>query len=161
MPYVSCKLAEKTMANGQDDFNGILAELFQFSLNTEESFINATLDNLMNIINKVNDNKLRHEYLTKLVKQCSLIEMKDNKQHYSIWLKDKCGDIHLIIKDKSSKTCTYLGCLDGVKFDVVLDNSFFDTLKNYFKEGNNENNNSVNRFSIANNSNVLVGQKIS
>lgn len=95
------------------------------------------------------------EYI-KLAKQCNLFEFKDAKQHYSIWLKDKCGDIHLIIKDKSSKTCTYLGCLDGVKFDVVLDNSFFDTLKNYFKEGKNEDNNSSNKFSVASNSGVLV-----
>ena len=97
---------------------------------------------------------------TKLAKQCNLFEFKDAKQHYSIWLKDNRGDIHLLIKDKSSKTCTYLGCLDGVKFDVVLDNSFFDTVKNYFKEGKNENNNSSNKFSIANNSSVSIGEKV-
>lgn len=97
---------------------------------------------------------------TRLAKQCSLFEFKDAKQHYSIWLKDKCSDIHLIIKDKSSKTCTYLGCLDGVKFDVVLDNSFFDTIKNYFKEGKNENNNSSNKFSIANNTSVSISEKV-
>jgi hypothetical protein len=97
---------------------------------------------------------------TKLAKQCNLFELKDAKQHYSIWLKDNRGDIHLLIKDKSSKTCTYLGCLDGVKFDVVLDNSFFDTVKNYFKEGKNENNNSSNKFSIANNSSVSIGEKV-
>jgi len=97
---------------------------------------------------------------TKLAKQCNLFELKDAKQHYSIWLKDNRGDIHLLIKDKSSKTCTYLGCLDGVKFDVVLDNIFFDTVKNYFKEGKNENNNSSNKFSIANNSSVSIGEKV-
>jgi hypothetical protein len=97
---------------------------------------------------------------TKLAKQCNLFELKDAKQHYSIWLKDNRGDIHLLIKDKSSKTCTYLGCLDGVKFDVVLDNSFFDTVKNYFKEGKNENNNSSNKFSIANNSSISIGEKV-
>ena len=97
---------------------------------------------------------------TKLAKQCNLFELKDAKQHYSIWLKDNRGDIHLLIKDKSSKTCTYLGCLDGVKSDVVLDNSFFDTVKNYFKEGKNENNNSSNKFSIANNSSVSIGEKV-
>jgi hypothetical protein len=97
---------------------------------------------------------------TNLANQCNLFELKDAKQHYSIWLKDNRGDIHLLIKDKSSKTCTYLGCLDGVKFDVVLDNSFFDTVKNYFKEGKNENNNSSNKFSIANNSSVSIGEKV-
>jgi len=97
---------------------------------------------------------------TNLAKQCNLFELKDAKQHYSIWLKDNRGDIHLLIKDKSSKTCTYLGCLDGVKFDVVLDNSFFDTVKNYFKEGKNENNHSSNKFSIANNSSVSIGEKV-
>ena len=97
---------------------------------------------------------------TKLAKQCNLFELKDAKQHYSIWLKDNRGDIHLLIKDKSSKTCTYLGCLDGVKFDVVLDNSFFDTVKNYFKEGKNENNNYSNKFSIANNSSISIGEKV-
>jgi hypothetical protein len=98
----------------------------------------------------------------KLVKQCSLIEMKDNKQHYSIWLKDKCNEIHLIIKDKSSKVCTYLGALEGVKFDVVLENSFFDSIKDYLKEGKNEDNISGNnRFSTSVNSSILSGEKVS
>lgn len=97
---------------------------------------------------------------TNLAKQCSLLELKDAKQHYSIWLKDNRSDTHLMIKDKSSKTCTYLGCLDGVKFDVVLDNSFFDTIKNHFKEGKNENNNTSNKFSIANNSSVSNSEKV-
>jgi len=98
---------------------------------------------------------------TKLAKQCNLFEFKDAKQHYSIWIKDKCGDIHLIIKDKSSKTCTYLGALEGVKFDVVLDNSFFNIMKDYFKEGKNEDNNSGNKFSIANNTSIFSGEKVS
>lgn len=98
----------------------------------------------------------------KLVKQCSLIEMKDNKQHYSIWLKDKCNEIHLLLKDKSSKSCTYLGCLEGIKFDVVLENSFFDSIKDYLKEGKNEDDSSGdNRFSTSVNSSVLSGEKVS
>ncbi len=66
-------LAEKSMANNDEDFNGFLAELFQFQENTYESYINATLNNLNNIIRKTNDNNARKEYLVKLVKMCLFI----------------------------------------------------------------------------------------
>jgi hypothetical protein len=124
----------------------------------------AVIENVESPLNVLTKEDIKEQFTiveyTKLAKQCNLFELKDAKQHYSIWLKDNRGDIHLLIKDKSSKTCTYLGCLDGVKFDVVLDNSFFDTVKNYFKEGKNENNNSSNKFSIANNSSVSIGEKV-
>jgi hypothetical protein len=124
----------------------------------------AVIENVESPLNVLTKENIKEQFTiveyTKLAKQCNLFELKDAKQHYSIWLKDNRGDIHLLIKDKSSKTCTYLGCLDGVKFDVVLDNSFFDTVKNYFKEGKNENNNSSNKFSIANNSSVSIGEKV-
>jgi hypothetical protein len=124
----------------------------------------AVIENVESPLNVLTKEDIKEQFTiveyTKLAKQCNLFELKDAKQHYSIWLKDNRGDIHLLIKDKSSKTCTYLGCLDGVKFDVVLDNSFFDTVKNYFKEGKNENNNSSNKFSIANNSSISIGEKV-
>jgi hypothetical protein len=124
----------------------------------------AVIENVESPLNVLTKENIKEQFTiveyTKLAKQCNLFELKDAKQHYSIWLKDNRGDIHLLIKDKSSKTCTYLGCLNGVKFDVVLDNSFFDTVKNYFKEGKNENNNSSNKFSIANNSSVSIGEKV-
>ncbi len=124
----------------------------------------AVIENVESPLNVLTKENIKEQFTiveyTKLAKQCNLFELKDAKQHYSIWLKDNRGDIHLLIKDKSSKTCTYLGCLDGVKFDVVLDNSFFDTVKNYFKEGKNENNNSSNKFSIANNSSISIGEKV-
>ena len=96
----------------------------------------------------------------KMAKQCSLIEMKDCKQHWAIWLKDKCGDYHVLINDKSYKQSTYLGSYEGAKFEVVLEKSLFDNIKSYFSESKNETGNSNNKFSTSSNTNLSSLQKV-
>jgi hypothetical protein len=63
-------LAESSMTNNDEDFNGFLAELFQLQKDANEGYINATLNNLNNIIRNTNDTNVKKEYLVKLVKMC-------------------------------------------------------------------------------------------
>ena len=96
----------------------------------------------------------------KVAKQCNLVELKDCKQHWAIWLKDQSGEFHILINDKSYKQCTYLGCYEGANFEVVLEKSVFDTIKSYFSESKNEKGNSINKFSTSSNTNLSSLQKV-
>jgi hypothetical protein len=96
----------------------------------------------------------------KLKNYPDLVEFKDCKQHWAIWLKDQSGEFHILINDKSYKQCTYLGCYEGAKFGVVLEKSVFDTIKSYFLESKNEKGNSINKFSTSSNTNLSSLQKV-
>jgi hypothetical protein len=96
----------------------------------------------------------------RIVKQCDFKTFNSFKQHDSIWLKDSSGEFHVVIKDRAYKNCTYLGAYEGAKFDVVLENKFFDTLKSYFQEKADEKNNTPNQFSSASNTSVSTLQKV-
>ena len=120
----------------------------------EEPIINKVLTS-EDIKEKFSDS----DYI-KLAKQCNLVEFKDCKQHWAIWLKDQSGEFHILINDKSYKQCTYLGCYEGAKFGVVLEKSVFDTIKSYFLESKNEKGNSINKFSTSSNTNLSSLQKV-
>lgn len=71
---------------------------------------------------------------TRIVKKCNVESDIVHKQHKSMWLRDESGDLHCIISDLAYKKCTYLGSYEGAKFEVVLEKSFYDTIKTYFRE---------------------------
>lgn len=121
---------------------------------SEEPIINNVLTS-QDIKDKFSDS----DYI-KLAKQCNLVELKDCKQHWAIWLKDQSGDFHVLINDKSYKQFTYLGCYEGAKFEVVLEKSVFDIIKSYFSESKNETGNSINKFSTSSNTNLSSLQKV-
>jgi len=106
----------------------------------------------------IKDKFVEDDYF-RLLKNCNLISINDYKQRYSVWLKDNSGDFHILMLDKSNKHCTYLGSYEGAKFDVVLAKDFFDKVKSFFSKVSNENNNSINKFSAASNSSILIPQK--
>jgi hypothetical protein len=96
----------------------------------------------------------------RVAKNCDVESINNFKQHESIWLRDMTGTLHVIIKDRAYKNCSYLGSVEGANFDVVLENKFFDEMKTYYLEKSNEKHNSINKFSSAGNSSNLTLQKV-
>ena len=108
----------------------------------------------------IKENFIEADYF-RIVKQCIFIVSNNYKQHESIWMRDESGEFHVVIKDRAYKTCSYLGSFEGAKFDVVLENKFFDKLKDFIKEASNEKSNSTSKFSIASNTSVCNLQEVS
>ena len=71
---------------------------------------------------------------TRIAKKCKMESLNNHKQHKSLWMRDESGELHTIISDLAYKNCTYLGSYEGAKFEAVLEKSFFDTIKSYFRE---------------------------
>ena len=107
--------AEKSMANNDKDFNGYLTELFQLQTYSNESYINATLNNLNNIIIEVKDDIIKKEYLTKLVKICMFLRenrkgkgLRKTYYHIINWMWIEYKDIAKFMID-SIKDFGYFG----------------------------------------------------
>lgn len=67
-----------------------------------------------------------------LIKKFEFISHKDRGQHYSLWLRDNCGNLQLLVADKSNKQCTFFGNIEGTKFNINLPRDFFNSVVNIF-----------------------------
>ena len=133
-------LAEASMAKNNEDFNGFLAELFQLQKDANEGYINATLNNLNNIIRKTEDNNIKKEYLLKLVKMCLFIREHRKgkglrKVFYQIinWMWFEYKDITKFLID-SIKDFGYFGDfsqLFEMNYDIYISHDIEFTVNGY------------------------------